>query len=230
MRNNPDTVMLFAAGLGTRMRHLTADRPKPLVEVAGVPLIEHTLSLAKEIAPKKIIANLHYKPEMLKRYLEDRGVETILEAPHILETGGGLKNAIGPLKASPVFTANTDALWHGPNPFQCLLNAWEPQEMDALLLCIPRDRALGHLGDGDFVIDPTGHLRRGPGDIFGGIQIIKTDILEKIEDASFSLNIVWSRMLEEQRLFGVRYPGRWCDVGTPEGVLLAEQWQEASDV
>ena len=222
--------MLFSAGFGTRMRHLTEDRPKPLVEVAGVPLIEHTLSLAEEIEPKKIVANLHYKPEKLELYLADRGVETVREAPEILETGGGLKNAMGQLNANPVFTANTDAVWQGPNPFSYLLNAWKPEEMDALLLCIPHERSLGHSGPGDFILDSKGRLQRGAGDIFGGIQIIKTDLLHEIREVSFSLNAVWSHMLEEGRLFGAQYPGQWCDVGTPEGVLMAEKMLESSDV
>ncbi len=163
MRHDPDTIMLFAAGFGTRMGDLTKDRPKPLVEVGGAPLIAHTLNLAKSIGPRKIAANLHYKPNELAAYLKGHGVETILEVPDILETGGGLKNALPILGGNPVFTANTDAIWQGPNPFRCLLDAWAPDIMDALLLCVPKTKALGHTGQGDFISDPNGRLRRGPG-------------------------------------------------------------------
>ncbi len=222
--------MLFAAGFGTRMRHLTKDRPKPLVEVAGAPLIAHTLTLAKAISPRKIVANLHYKPEQLKTYLDGQGVETIHETPEILETGGGLKNALPLLGQDPVFTANTDAVWQGPNPFAVLREAWVPQKMDALLLCIPRENTLGHAGKGDFLLDTDGRLRRGPGEIYGGIQILKTDRLNAFSEPAFSLNLLWSEMLEEGRLFGLSYPGKWCDVGSPEGVALAEALLEDGDV
>ena len=230
MRHDPDTVMLFAAGFGTRMRHLTEDQPKPLVTVAGAPLIAHTLALAEAIAPRKIVANLHYKPTQLAAYLAQRGVETILEMPDILDTGGGLKNALPLLGPDPVFTANTDAVWQGPNPFAILKDAWRPDEMDALLLCIPRETARGHAGRGDFLIDAEGRLCRGPGDIFGGIQIIKTELLGDVSEPSFSLNLIWSRMLDDGRLFGLRYPGTWCDVGTPEGIPLAEAVLENANV
>lgn len=222
--------MLFAAGFGTRMRHLTQDRPKPLVEVAGVPLIDHTLALAKAITPRKIVANLHYKPDLLIPYLEGQGVDILVEAPDILETGGGLKNALPTIGPDPVFTANTDAIWRGPNPFSYLLEAWNPDEMDALLLCVSCESALGHKGSGDFIMSPSGRLQRGPGEIYGGIQIIKTDGLRDIAETSFSLNLLWSRMLETNRLFGLSYPGKWCDVGSPEGVSLAETMLEADNV
>ena len=222
--------MLFAAGFGTRMRHLTKDKPKPLIEVAGMPLIDHTLALAKDITPRKIVANLHYRPEQLAAHLEGHGVETILETPDILETGGGLKNALSVLGTDPVFTANTDAIWLGPNPFACLLEAWNPEVMDALLLCVPRDQALGHTGPGDFIADHRGRLKRGAGAIYGGIQILKTDGLARISERAFSLNALWARMLEEKRLFGTTYPGKWCDVGSPEGVELAGALLEANDV
>lgn len=222
--------MLFAAGFGTRMRHLTEDRPKPLIEVAGVPLIDHTLKLAKGIAPNKIVANLHYKPEALAAHLKGQGVEAILETPTILETGGGLKNALPRLGPGPVFTANTDAIWKGPNPFACLLDVWNPEIMDALLLCVPRERALGHIGSGDFIADPDGRLQRGPGAIYGGIQVLKTDRLAEIGDPAFSLNLLWSKMLNDGRLFGTTYPGDWCDVGSPEGIPLAESLLETKDV
>ncbi|MBR9843186.1 MAG: nucleotidyltransferase family protein [Rhodobacteraceae bacterium] len=230
MRHDPDSVMLFAAGFGTRMRHLTEDRPKPLIEVAGMPLVDHTLALAKGIAPAKIVANLHYKPEALAAHLEEQGVETILEVPDILETGGGLKNALPLLGSKPVFTANTDAVWQGPNPFAYLLEAWNPDIMDALLLCVPRSHTVGHTGKGDFIADPEGRLRRGSGDIYGGIQILKTNRLSEIKDPAFSLNLLWSRMLDDGRLYGASYPGKWCDVGAPEGIALAESLLETHNV
>jgi len=216
-------VMMFAAGFGTRMKHLTADRPKPMVEVAGRPLIDHTLTLAREISPPCIVTNLHYRPELLKDHLSPLGVQTIVEAPDILETGGGLRNALPILGCGPVITMNTDALWRGPNPLRLLLDAWDPTRMDALLMGIPAEHALEHVGQGDFTKDLDGRLSRGPGLVYGGVQILKTDLLADISQRAFSLNLVWDLMLARGRLHGLRYPGMWCDVGHPGGVMTAER-------
>ncbi|MFD2741270.1 nucleotidyltransferase family protein [Sulfitobacter aestuarii] len=230
MRNHPQAVMMFAAGFGTRMKTLTQDRPKPMIPVAGRPLIDHALTLAEEIAPARIVANLHYKPETLERHLAARGVTCLLEIPEILETGGGLRNALSVLGDGPVFTMNTDAIWQGPNPLQLLAHAWEPERMDALLIGIPPEQALGHKSEGDFTLGSDGCLSRGPGLIFGGVQIIKTELLAGIPEKIFSLNLLWDRMLAREALHGLRYPGQWCDVGHPEGIALAESLLERSDV
>lgn len=214
--------MLFAAGFGTRMKHLTADRPKPMVEIAGRPLIDHALALADEISPPTVVANLHYLPDMLSEHLSPLGVKTIVEAPDILETGGGLRNALPVLGNGPVITMNTDAIWRGPNPLKLLLDAWEPDRMDALLVGIPPDSALEHDSVGDFTLASNGTLSRGAGLVYGGVQIIKTDLLAKFTETAFSLNLVWDKMLEKGTLHGIRYTGLWCDVGHPEGILTAE--------
>jgi MurNAc alpha-1-phosphate uridylyltransferase len=104
-----------------------------------------------------------------------------------------------------------------------LRDAWDPEKMDALLMCIPTDQAVGHAGQGDFTADCDGRITRGPGLIYGGAQIMKTDGLAEIPDKAFSLNVLWDRMHQNGRLFGLTYPGRWCDVGRPEGIALAER-------
>lgn len=226
----PDSVMLFAAGFGTRMGALTATRPKPMVQVAGKPLIDHTLEQVQAIAPRKVVANVHYLPDQIRDHLAGRNIQISDESDVILETGGGLRKALPLLGDAPVFTMNTDAVWQGPNPLQMLLNAWDAERMDALLLCIPRERAVGHTGQGDFLFDPQNRLRRGPGQVYTGVQILKTDLLHDIADVAFSLNLLWNRMLADQSLFGLSYPGKWCDVGRPEGITLAEQMIGYSDV
>jgi len=218
----PEAAMLFAAGFGTRMGDLTRDRPKPLVEVAGRPLIDHALDLVRPLELPRVVANLHYKPEMLRAHLEPQGVALSQEAPEILDTGGGLRAARPLLGPGPVFTLNTDAIWSGPNPLELLRAAWDAEAMDALLICVSPDRALGHAGGGDFAIDAAGRVRRGPGAIYGGAQILRTDLLDEIAEEVFSLNRVWDRMLARGRLFALDYPGRWCDVGHPGGIALAE--------
>lgn len=222
--------MLFAAGFGTRMGALTKDRPKPLIQVAGRALIDHTLDLVAAISPRCIVANAHYHHAQLDTHLHGTNVTVTTELPDILDTGGGLRAALPMLGTAPVFTANTDAIWHGPNPFTQALQAWDPDHMDALLVCVPLKNAVGHAGKGDFVLDDSGRARRGPGLIYGGIQIIKTTDLSGFPDTAFSLNLLWDHLLARGRLYGLPYEGKWCDVGTPYGIKLAETLLESPDV
>lgn len=230
MRDHPNAVMMFAAGFGARMKHLTKDQPKPMISVAAKPLVDYALELAREANCAPIVANLHYKPDVLAQHLKDRGVVTVLEHPRLLETGGGLRNALPLLGDGPVFTINTDAVWAGPNPLTQLAAAWRPDKMDALLMCIPTARAIGHESKGDFSLAQDGRLNRGPGVIYSGVQIIKTDRLALIKEAFFSLNLLWENMLKDGRLYGVSYCGKWCDVGHPEGITLAEDMLADADV
>ena len=223
MRDTPDALMLFAAGFGTRMGALTAERPKPMVEVAGKPLIDHALEKVRGHGVPTVVANLHYKPQPLIDHLKGTGIRFSHETPDILDTGGGLRAALPLLGTGPVFTMNTDAVWQGPNPLSQLAGAWDPAQMDALLLCLPRENAVGHKGAGDFVIGADGRATRGPGHVYSGLQILKTDLLHEISQDAFSLNILWNRMLGAGRLYATSYPGKWCDVGHPEGIALAEE-------
>lgn len=214
--------MIFAAGFGTRMGELTATRPKPLVEVAGKPLIDHALEIARLAEIDTVCANLHYLPDQLVAHLAPRNVKLSLEAEHILETGGGLKFALPLLGDGPVFTMNSDAVWTGDNPLLQLKDAWDPEKMDALLLLLPPDRATGHTGKGDFLMDDNGVLTRGSGMVYSGAQIIKTERLHDIKENAFSLNVLWNEMIKAQRLFGTMHNGGWCDVGHPAGISDAE--------
>lgn len=230
MRSDPDAIMLFAAGFGTRMGALTADQPKPMVRVAGRPLIDYALDLTQPLNPSRIVANLHYKPKPLKDHLAGRGIQFSMEEPDILDTGGGLRQALPLLGDGPVYTMNTDAIWRGPNPLTILKDAWDPHKMDALLILVPRENAIGHAGQGDFVLADTGQISRGPGYVYGGVQIVNPSGLFSISERSFSLNLLWNQIANQGRLFGVTYPGRWCDVGHPEGITLAENLLEERDV
>ncbi|MFV1591742.1 nucleotidyltransferase family protein [Phaeobacter sp. JH20_36] len=217
--------MIFAAGFGTRMRHLTADQPKPMIPVAGRPLIDRALDMAREVAPTVIVANSHYKGDILARHLADSEVVISPEQPQILDTGGGLQQALPLLGApdGPVYTVNPDVVWRGPNPLHLLRAAWNPERMDALLACIPIARTIGRIGVGDFHTDGDGRLQRGGDLVYGGVQLLRTNRLAEIEETVFSLNTLWDLMAQEDRLFALEYPGHWCDVGTPEGIPLAEE-------
>lgn len=212
------SILLFAAGLGTRMAPLTNDRPKPMVEVAGRPLLDHALDLCSDL---KIVVNTHYFADQIERHLAGTKVSISDESDELLETGGGLKRALPLLGDGPVFTMNTDAVWRGANPIQVLKTAWQ-SNMDGLLLMIPRDHAIGHTGTGDFDIAPDGRISRGSDYVYSGVQIIRTDLLASISKSVFSMWDLWTPMLETNTLFGVSYDGAWCDVGRPDSIPVAE--------
>ncbi len=226
----PLPLMLFAAGFGTRMGALTRNRPKPLIEVAGKPLIDRALSLAKDAKVAPVVINLHYKADMLTRHLAGRNVGLSLETPDILDTGGGLRHALPMLGTGPVATLNSDVIWRGPNPLTLLRAGWDPDRMDALLMCVPLSRTVAWSRPGDFSADDAGRISRGGDLVYGGAQIIRPEGLRDIPDTSFSLNRLWDRLLMNNRLYAAVYPGHWCDVGHPDGILAAERMLEARDV
>ena len=230
MYDRPDALIIFAAGFGTRMRPLTDDRPKPLLEVAGQTLIDRALGLAAEAKQQRIVVNLHHLHEMLEAHLANSSVKVIVEAPSILDTGGGLKNALPMLGEGPVITMNPDAIWRGPNPITYALRAWDPAQMEALLVCVPMDNVLGRETPGDFSIAADGRLRRGGPQVFGGVHIMKTDRLRTIKDPAFSLNVVWDQIMADGGLYGVEYQGLWCDVGRPANIELAEDMLRSANV
>ena len=150
----PDAALLFAAGFGTRMRPLTDTLPKPLVKVAGRPLFEHALALVRDAGVGTVVANTHYHAALMAVHLAASNVVESHEAT-ILDTGGGLKAALPLLSGDAVLTLNTDAVWTGPNPVAALLDAWDPNRMDGLMMLIPRESAVGHKGRGDFIPDAS---------------------------------------------------------------------------
>lgn len=217
--------MLFAAGFGTRMGALTANRPKPLISVAGRPLIDHALAVADAAGVTDTVVNLHYLGDQITDHLQGRNLAFSWEREQILETGGGLKQALPQLGAGPVLTLNTDAVWTGQNPLSQLLQAWDPDRMDALLLLLPAEKALGHSGRGDFLLAADGRISRANGAIapvYLGAQILKTAALTAISEPVFSVNRLWDEMIETGRAYGLIHDGGWCDVGRPEGIAQAE--------
>ncbi len=226
----PDAVMIFAAGFGTRMGALTAERPKPLIPVAGRALIDHALALAAAVAPRRVVLNTHYRAEMLAAHLAGRGV-LLSHEPAILDTGGGLKAALPLLGPGPVFTLNSDAVWTGGNPLSELAAAWDPGRMQALLLLLPVPQVRGHPGTGDMALGENGRIRRGGGLVYLGAQILDTALVSDVPDAVFSLNRAWDDAMVRGTAFGLVHRGGWCDVGHPGGIAEAEALlREAGDV
>lgn len=219
-------LMIFAAGLGTRMRPLTDSLPKPLIPVAGRTLLDRALDLGRDAGAGPVVVNTHYLGDQIAAHLADRDVAISDEPGTILDTGGGLRQALPLLGQGPVMTLNPDVVWTGPNPLAALNAAWR-DEMEALLMLVPLDRATGRQGAGDFSLDAAGRISRRGDFVYGGAQIIRPDRLARIPDAAFSLNRLWDLLIAEGRAFGISHPGGWCDVGYPQAIPLAEAMLDA---
>ncbi len=226
-----DTAMVMAAGLGKRMRPLTASQPKPLVRVAGKALIDHALDRLSDAGVARAVVNVHYLADALEAHVLERDEPRIIvsdERKELLETGGGLIKASEHLP-DPFFCLNADNIWlDGPqNAFADLSARWNADEMDALLLVVPHVRAANFAGQGDFYMDPRGLLtRRKPGRIapfiYTGIQLVSHRLLRDAPEGSFSTNILWNRAIEEGRLFGLAFTGQWFEVGSPQSIAPTE--------
>ena len=226
-----DAAMVLAAGLGKRMRPLTARQPKPMVRVAGKPLIDHALDRLAEAGIAKALVNVHYLADALQAHVRNRkNPEVVIsdEREMLLETGGGMVRAADQLP-DPFFCLNSDNIWlDGPiDAFAELSQVWDAERMDALLLLVPHKRAANFRGKGDFHMTPNGQLtRRRPGRvapfIFTGIQIVAKRLLRDAPEGPFSTNILWDRAIEEGRLFGHAFSGMWYEVGTPQSIAPTE--------
>ncbi len=227
-----DTAMILAAGLGKRMRPLTASQPKPMVRVAGKPLIDHALDRLADAGIAKAVVNVHYLADVLEAHVFARQSPRVTvsdERAQLLETGGGMVKAL-PHLPDPFFALNADNIWlDGPkSAFHDLSRRWNPDEMDALLLVVPHARAMNFNGPGDFHMDAMGRLsRRRAGRIapfiFTGIQLVSHRLLRDAPEGPFSTNILWNRAMEEGRLFGISFTGLWFEVGTPQMIRPTEE-------
>jgi MurNAc alpha-1-phosphate uridylyltransferase len=229
----PDTAMVMAAGLGKRMRPLTATRPKPLIELNGKPLIDHVLDRLRAAGVTKAVVNVHYLADVLEAHLKanaaDLDIRISDERDLLLETGGGLVRAGPMIESDPFFAINSDNYWvDGPSDtLRLLASHWDEGAMDALLLLVPHARACNHRGLGDFHMDRFGRLqRRGRSKVapyvFTGIQLISKRLLRDAPEGPFSTNILWDRAIREGRCFGAVHQGLWFDVGTPASVRATE--------
>ena len=228
------TAMVLAAGYGERMRPLTLRMPKPLVPLAGRPLLEHVLDRLATAGVKTAIVNVHYLPEQLEAYLAARHgrlPETLVsdERGVLLDTGGGVKKALPLLGRGPFFIHNADSVWsEGATPsLTRMLRLWNPAEMDCLLLLAPSATSIGYAARGDFSMEPDGRLnRRGEGEVvpfaFAGVSLCDERLFKDAPEGRFSLNLLWDRALAKGKLFGMRMDGRWMHVGTPEALAEAE--------
>jgi N-acetyl-alpha-D-muramate 1-phosphate uridylyltransferase len=229
-----DTAMVMAAGLGKRMLPLTANKPKPLIEVAGRTLLDHMLDHLEDAGIAKAVVNVHYLPEQIEAHLakRDRPHSVISdERALLLETGGGMVKAWrAGLLPDPFYCVNSDNVWidGSRNTLFDLSDGWDPETMDALLLIVPKERAFEHRGKGDFHLETDGRLRRRGKDedsapyIYIGAQIVSHRLLRDPPDGPFGTMNLWERAIAEGRLYGVVHAGEWFDMGTPESIPPAE--------
>ena len=230
----PDTAFVLAAGLGKRMRPLTASRPKPLVEVAGKALIDHVLDRLRAAGVGKIVVNVHYLADALEAHLKARAkdfdVSVSDERRQLMETGGGMILAQQMIEADPFLVINSDNYWiDGPaDTLHLLASLWREKDMDALLLLVPQARAGNHGGQGDFHMKSDGRLvRRKKGKVapfvFTGIQMVSKRLLREAPEGPFSTNVLWDRAIADGRCFGAVHQGLWFDVGNPAAIKATER-------
>ncbi len=214
-----NTAMVMAAGYGKRMRPLTDNLPKPLIEAGGKLLIDHVLDRLSDAGVEKAVVNVHYKAELVRAHMATRGSPQIVisdETDELLETGGGVKKALPDLGPNPFLVCNSDAFWieDGQSNMDRLIAAWDDQIMDALILVAPVERTVGFTGRGDFHLDDDGRLtRRGPEEnallMMAGVHIMAPILLEGAPDGPFSTNILWDKAAASGRLYGCRLEGLW---------------------
>ncbi len=227
----PHRAMVLAAGLGERMRPLTANTPKPLIEVCGRPMIDTVLDRLAAAGVAEAVVNLHYLGEQIEAHLKDRARPRVVfsrEADR-LETGGGVRHALPLLGAEAFFVINGDVCWlDSCTPaLRRLAAAWDDARMDALLLMHPTAFAVGYEGRGDFILGPDGRLRRrGEREVapfvFAGLQILHPRLFDDTPEGAFSLNRVYDIAAERERLWGLRHDGEWFHIGTPEHLREVE--------
>ncbi|WP_201239525.1 nucleotidyltransferase family protein [Rhodothalassium salexigens] len=230
----PPRAMVLAAGLGRRMLPLTETTPKPLVEVAGRPLIDRTLDRLGEAGVKQAVVNVHHHAGKLEKHLAGRKGRPELivsdERKHLLDSGGGVAHALDHFKGKPFWVVNGDIVWLDGlnNTFKLVANYWDKGRMDALLLIVAAVSAHGYRGQGDFDMDADGRLKRKAERtitpfVYGGIAILSPKLFKGIDEEVFSLNRVFDRAEAQGRLYGVMHEGRWAHVGTPDAIAEAER-------
>jgi len=231
--SGPTRAMIMAAGLGTRMRPLTNDKPKPLVMVHGKALIDHAIDRLVAAGVKLIVVNVHYHADMLKAHLAKRkNVEIRIsdESEQLMDSGGGIARALNYFNGEPFFTHNSDSVWvEGTGRALDKLKArWDPQNMDALMLLAPTVTSICYEGRGDFNMDAEGRLSRVAEQrvapfVWMGVQILHPRMFEGMS-GKFSINPLWDRAIAKGRLYGLRLDGVWMHIDRPEAVKESEEF------
>lgn len=229
----PHTAMVLAAGFGTRMRPLTDHTPKPLMRVAGKPLLDHVLDRLAGVGVDQAVVNVHYLGEQIIAHTASRQTPKVIisdERSEVLGTGGGVVKALPLLGSEPFFHLNADTLWIdsvAPN-LQRLADAFDPARMDVLLLMAPTAGSIGYDGTGDYTMLTDGRLQRRKEQhvvpfVYAGVAILSPAIFKDAPQGEFSLTKLFDEAAARERLFGLRLEGVWMHVGTPDAIVAAER-------
>jgi MurNAc alpha-1-phosphate uridylyltransferase len=233
MSVTPAKAMVLAAGLGVRMRPLTDHMPKPLVRVAGQPLLDHVLDKLAFAGVSEAVVNVHYLPDQIIEHTASRTRPRIIisdERDQVLGTGGAVVKALPLLGKEPFFHLNADTMWiDGVRPnLTRLAETFDPAQMDILLLMAPTTSSIGYAGRGDYGMLPDGALRKRREHqvvpfVYAGAAIMSPSLFSDAPAGEFSLTKMFDRANEQERLFGLRLDGVWMHVGTPDAVRDAEE-------
>jgi MurNAc alpha-1-phosphate uridylyltransferase len=232
--------MVLAAGLGLRMQPLTAKVPKPLIEVAGKPLIEYAFDRLRKAGVALAVVNVHYLADQIERWAERQSAPAIIisdERGELLDTGGGIARALPYLGRQAFFVINSDSFWiEGRIPALARLDAmWDEQKMDSLLLLCPTGSAIGYEGRGDFDLDAGGRLLRRPPNgsapyVYAGCYLVAPQLFRAAPEGKFSMNTLWDQAAARGRLHGIVHDDRWIHVGSPSSIAEAERVMQQVDV
>jgi MurNAc alpha-1-phosphate uridylyltransferase len=215
------TGMILAAGLGQRMRPLTDTLPKPLLVVGGRSMLDRAIDHLKVAGVSRMIVNAHHLAPLIDEHIKAQHPQVMVSHEDtLLETGGGVKHALPLLGNEPFFVLNGDSIWTGSNSLKQMKETWDEGRMKAFLLLIPRERAHGYVGPGDFHMDAQGRLTRPKkGEsapyVYIGVQILTPQLFRKAPSRPFSLNLLWDHALEEGKLYGHLHEGEWYHMSTP---------------
>jgi MurNAc alpha-1-phosphate uridylyltransferase len=228
------TAIVLSAGFGTRMAPANNTVPKPLVQLGGKALIDHVLDRHAEAGITRAVVNVHYKADMIERHLKGRkrpAIEISDEREKLLDTGGGVKKALPRLGAGPFLIHNADSVWIegvGSNLAR-LMQAWNAERMDCLMMLALASHSLGYQGRGDFAFAADGRIRRRKMEqelvpfAFTGVSLAHPRLFDGSPDGAFSLNAVWDTAIAAGRAFGMRMEGTWMHVGSADALAQAEQ-------
>lgn len=225
-----ETGMILSAGLGLRMRPLTETVPKPMIPVAGKTMLERAFKNLQDVGISKFVVNTHYLAPLIEKFVKARYPQTRLSYEEdLLETGGGIRNALPLLGESPFIVLNGDSVLTNAQSLKAAMAFWNEAEMDALLLVTPREKAYGYEGKGDFFMDSSGRLSRPESKedeapyVYVGANITSPRLFEEDSpEGPFSINLLWNKAIQKGRLFGMIHEGDSFHIGTPQDLQKFE--------
>lgn len=228
--------MVLAAGLGTRMRPVTDTMPKPLVKIAGKPMIDYVLDALRQAGVERAVVNVHHFADQMEAHLSScDGLDILIsdERAGLLNNGGGIVKGLNQLGRDTIFVMNADLFWVGETPgeptnLQLLAGFFDPQRMDMAMLCVRIENTTGHNGIKDFSMSHDGRLTRYRDDptnpvVYAGAFAMRPEFLDDAPKEPFNINSYFDKAIERGRLYGMMMDGHWLTVGTPEAIGEAEK-------